>query len=228
MAASPFDLDVPRSGERIRAREGALHAFVSTRLDEALAEHAANRLPEGPLRGVPYSLKDEWETLCLPTTGGSWRHRERRSPADSPVFTAFRDAGAVLMGKTNLSDMGLAPEASSYVGGSTRNPFDPARTAGGSSGGAAAAVSAGLTAFDWGTDIGGSIRLPAAFCGVYGLKLSQECWPCEGLFPRRRPRWPGCSARARSRTPPRSCGCCSTSRDPPCRSGPPGPSSCGA
>ncbi len=183
MSASPFDLDVPRSVERIRARESTLHAFVNTRLEEALGEHASKRLPAGPLHGVPFSLKDEWETLCLPTTGGSWRHRDRRSAIDSAVFETFRDAGAVLMGKTNLSDMGLAPEASSYVAGSTRNPFDPFRTAGGSSGGAAAAVAAGLVGFDWGTDIGGSIRLPAAFCGVYGLKLSHECWPSSGLFP---------------------------------------------
>jgi amidase len=89
----------------------------------------------------------------------------------------------VLIGKSNLSDLGLAPEASSYVGGSTKNPFDPTRTAGGSSGGSAASVAYGIHAFDWGTDIGGSIRLPAAFCGVLGLKLSDATWPIQELFP---------------------------------------------
>jgi amidase len=100
------------------------------------------------------------------------------------VATTFRNAGAVLVGKTNLSDLGLTPEATSWVGGACRNPHDPARTAGGSSGGAACAVAAGMQAFDWGTDIGGSIRLPAAFCGVLGLRLSSACWPIVGMFPR--------------------------------------------
>jgi amidase len=88
------------------------------------------------------------------------------------------------MGKSNLSDLGIAPEASSYLGGSTKNPHDLSRTAGGSSGGAAAAVADGMVAFDWGSDIGGSIRQPAAFCGIYGLKLSSETWPISGFFPK--------------------------------------------
>jgi len=87
------------------------------------------------------------------------------------------------MGKTNLSDYGLVPESSSWVGGDTRNPHDLGRTAGGSSGGAAAAVADGMVGFDWGTDIGGSIRLPAGNCGVYGLRLSAERWPLTGYFP---------------------------------------------
>jgi amidase len=99
------------------------------------------------------------------------------------VFATFREAGAILVGKSNLSDLGIPPEASSWVGGSTRNPFDSKRTAGGSSGGAAAAVAAGLVGFDWGTDIGGSIRLPAAFCGILGLRLSSETWPVCDAFP---------------------------------------------
>src|SRR5207245_3173714 len=119
------------------------------------------------------SSTDQFDTCCLPTTGGSWRYRERRPTVDSPIVTALEEAGAVLLGKTNLSDMGLVPEASSWVAGPTRNPFDPTRSAGGSSGGSAAAVAYGFSAFEWGADIGGSIRLPAAFCGILGLRLSQ-------------------------------------------------------
>lgn len=182
---SVFELTVPTATARIEQREQILHAFVRTRLPDALREHEQrlSESPRSPLHGVPYSLKDEWETKDLPTTGGSWRHRDRRSSDDSSVRRAFDDAGAILVGKSNLSDMGLAPEASSWIGGSTRNPRDLARTAGGSSGGAAAAVADGMSGFDWGTDIGGSIRYPAACCGVAGMKLSSETWPLTDLFP---------------------------------------------
>jgi len=179
----PFSLDTPSAVAAIRALDPRVKAYVSTRLDAALDEASALGAASTPLTGVPYGLKDEWETLDLPTTGGSYRHRDRRSTADSAVHQAFRDAGAVLVGKTNLSDMGVSPEASSYVAGSTVNPYDDRRTAGGSSGGAAAAVAFGMQGFDWGTDIGGSIRLPAAFCGVLGLRLSSSVWPMPDMFP---------------------------------------------
>jgi amidase len=183
---SPFTLDVARGVERIRRHERRVRCYVSTRLDEAIAEASerASEAPRSALHGLPYGLKDEFDTRTLPTTAGSWRHRDRRTDHDSTPARVFTEAGAVLVGKTNLSDMGLAPEASSYVGGSTRNPFDHARTAGGSSGGSAAAVAYGFQAFDWGTDIGGSIRLPAAFCGVLGMRLSHASWPLRELFPR--------------------------------------------
>lgn len=170
---------------RIRQRDPVVHAFVSTRLDAALDE-ALQRDAEAersPLHGLPYSLKDQWETTRLPTTAGSTRFHSRYAREDAPIVAAMRAAGAVLVGKTNLSDLGLSPEASSYVAGATRNPQNLERTAGGSSGGAAAAVADEMVAFDWGTDIGGSIRLPAAFCGVYGLRLSSESWPIRGMFP---------------------------------------------
>lgn len=180
-----FPLTASDAVERIRERNPILKAFISERLDDALRDSAVRdqEPPRSALHGVPFSLKDEWETLALPTTGGSWRHRERRSPHDSAVFRAFDQAGGVFLGKTNLSDLGLAPEGSSWVGGITRNPIDPTRTSGGSSGGAAAAVADGMSAFDWGTDIGGSIRYPAGHCGVFGMKLSAETWPLADLFP---------------------------------------------
>jgi len=177
---------VEEAVRRIRQREDAVRAFVSTRLDAALVEDRARASEprRSLLHRVPYSLKDTWDTAGIVTTGGSYRYRERIPAESAPIHDALRDAGAILVGKTNLSDMSLAPEAASYVGGVTANPFDAKRTAGGSSGGAAAAVAHGMSAFDWGSDIGGSIRLPAAFCGVYGMRLSTETWPSEcGKFP---------------------------------------------
>ncbi len=175
----PFDLDVKTAVARARAREPEIEAFLHTRFDQALAE---SQTTSGPLAGVPYGLKDEWETTVLPTTGGSHRHRNRTPALDSEVYRVFQGAGAVLLGKTNLSDFGLAPESTNFLR-STKNPHALERTAGGSSGGAAAAVADGMIAFDWGTDIGGSIRLPAAFCGIMGLRLSSETWPMTGSFP---------------------------------------------
>jgi Asp-tRNA(Asn)/Glu-tRNA(Gln) amidotransferase A subunit family amidase len=181
----PFDLTVPQAVARIRERNPLLHAFISTRLDEALVEARARATepPRSPLHGVPYSLKDQWDTKGIPTTGGSYRYRDRVPTVSSPVHTAFEAAGAVLLGKTNLSDLAMVSESASYVGGVARNPRDQGRTPGGSSGGAAAAVVDGMSAFDWGADVGGSIRLPAAFCGALGMRLSSETWPLVGDFP---------------------------------------------
>ncbi len=181
-----WPLTVPAAVERIQRRDPVIHAYVTTRRESALAESRATAppSPDAPLRGVPYGLKDSWDTLGIVTTGGSYRHRDRLPERSSPVFDVFRSAGAVLVGKTSLSDMALAPEASNFIVGATRNPIDLSRTAGGSSGGAAAAVADGMQSFDWGTDIGGSVRMPAAFCGVLGMRLSSETWPLHGLFPR--------------------------------------------
>ena len=180
-----FSLSVEEAARRIERLDGVCHAFISTRLPEARAEASARaaEAPGSPLAGVPYALKDLWDTADLPTTAGSERHRHRRPSADCPPRLAFDRAGAILLGKTNMSDLALLPEASSWVGGSTACPFDPSRTAGGSSGGSAAAVALGMAGFDWGSDFGGSIRLPAAFCGVLGMRLSSSTWPVVGGFP---------------------------------------------
>ena len=181
-AVHPSDLTVEAAVARARTLGPEYGIYVSTRFEEAL-EEAARSSGTGPLSGIPYGLKDEFDTPDLPTSGGSWRYRDRHTPGvKSAPYRAFESAGAVMLGKTNLSDFGLVPEATSYVGGSALNPFDSTRTAGGSSGGSAAAVALGLHGFDWGTDIGGSIRLPAAFCGVLGLKLSDEVWPHAGAL----------------------------------------------
>lgn len=180
-----FDVTVATGVARINKRGKELGAYVTALTESALAAAAARatEAPRSVLHGVPYGLKDEWDTAGIATTAGSYRFRDRIPSVSCQVHQTFEEAGAVLVGKTNLSDMGLAPEASSYVGGICRNPWDPTRTAGGSSGGAACAVAAGMQAFDWGTDIGGSIRMPAAFCGILGLRLSAETWPIEDLFP---------------------------------------------
>jgi Asp-tRNA(Asn)/Glu-tRNA(Gln) amidotransferase A subunit family amidase len=178
-------LTVSNAVARIRAREPALRAFVSTRLDDALAEDAelGDKATRSELHRLPYGLKDVWDTNGIATTGGSYRYRARVPTESAPVHRALSEAGAVLVGKTNLSDLALAPESASYVGGRCANPHDCTRTAGGSSGGAAAAVADGMIAFDWGTDIGGSIRMPAGYCGVWGMRLSTETWPVVGHFP---------------------------------------------
>lgn len=127
----PFTLSTEAAVARIRAREQELHAFVTTRLDEAVEEAAAlAKIPEkSELHGVPFSLKDEWDTAGFRTTGGSYRYRDRIPTIDCSVTETFKAAGAVLIGKTNLSDLGIAPEASSYVCGSVRNPYNLERTA---------------------------------------------------------------------------------------------------
>lgn len=189
MTGPLFDLSVSEAVRRIKRHDKKTRVFINTRLAEALKEEKAHKKQPSSknLFNLPYSLKDEWETKILPTTAGSWRHRKRRGKVDCKAYEVFKNAGAVLLGKSNLSDLGIPPEASSYVGGSTKNPFDFRRTAGGSSGGSAAAVAFGYSAFEWGADIGGSIRLPAAFCGILGLRLSSQTWPITDFFPKNPP-----------------------------------------
>jgi Asp-tRNA(Asn)/Glu-tRNA(Gln) amidotransferase A subunit family amidase len=149
---------------------------------------------DGPLAGVPYVLKDVWDTAGIPTTGGSYRHRERVPEESSRIYAALQETGAVLLGKSNLCDMAFSMESDNHMFGPVKNPYDASRTAGGSTGGGAAAVASGMAEFDWGTDFGGSIRLPAAFCGVVGLRLSSQTWPVDREhFPRISPRfWSFC------------------------------------
>jgi Asp-tRNA(Asn)/Glu-tRNA(Gln) amidotransferase A subunit family amidase len=180
----------------IRECNGRLRALVHV-LDSPLPGN-----PGGPLAGVPYTLKDTWDTPGMPTTGGSWRHRARVPVEAAPVFEALRETGAILLGKSNCSDLALAWESYNHLVGPTRNPHDESRSAGGSSGGAACAVATGMAAFDWGTDFGGSIRFPASCCGVVGLRLSSGPWPVnEQHFPRLAPHfypWVGMGPIART------------------------------
>jgi amidase len=159
----------------IERLDPALNAFVLTCPERALAE--AEAIAPGdprPLAGVPIAIKDLIVlTEGLRTTHGSKAMGDFIPTTDSAPVKALRDAGAIVVGKTNTPEFGMRPVTEPERFGPTRNPWDTARTPGGSSGGSAAAVAAGMLALAHGGDLGGSIRIPAAFCGVVGLKPSR-------------------------------------------------------
>jgi len=161
---------------RIAAHDEKIGAFLTVTRDEALSEARVSDeryrkgMPRGPLDGVPVALKDVFCTRRVRTTCGSKILSTFVPPYDATVVTRLRDAGAVVLGKTNMDEfaMGSSTEHSAFK--PTHNPWDLARVPGGSSGGSAAAVAGDLAAAALGTDTGGSVRQPAAFCGVVGLK----------------------------------------------------------
>jgi amidase len=171
---------------RIEAVNPGLNAIVVPALEQAAAEAAAGPR-RGPLAGVPFTVKEAIETAGLPACEAS-RLRPTTTPRrDAPAVARLRAAGAILVGKTNISELCAHPDSSNLVYGATRNPLDPSRSAGGSSGGEAAAVAAGLSAFGIGSDYGGSIRAPAAFCGIAGIRPGLGRVPTAGHLPREQP-----------------------------------------
>ena len=137
----------------------------------------------GPLHGVPITIKDTFETAGLRTTSSFEPLRDYVPEGDATSVARLRAAGAVILGKTNMPKLAGDVQSNSPLFGPARNPWDLSRTPGGSTGGGAAAVAAGLSALDLGSDIGGSIRVPAHFCGVYGLKPTEHLVPGTGHIP---------------------------------------------
>lgn len=147
---------------------------VITPMYEIARATAAGPLPHSPLAGVPFLLKDLLQAYAgVPMTSGSESLRDYRPDADSAVVSRFKAAGLVSFGKTNVPEFGLVATTEPRAFGPTRNPWDLARSAGGSSGGSAAAVAARLVPMASANDGGGSIRIPAAWCGLFGLKPSR-------------------------------------------------------
>ncbi len=161
--------------DRIEAMDGRLNAVIHRRFEEALDE-AAGDLPDGPFRGVPMVLKDLW-----PTSKGdpfhmgiqAFKNADFRADRDSVITTRYRDAGFVIVGRSNTPELGLVATTEPWSHGACRNPWNPEFGTGGSSGGAAAAVASGMLPAANASDGGGSIRIPAAMCGLVGLKPSR-------------------------------------------------------
>lgn len=159
----------------------ALGAFITVDADGAL--RAAREGRQGRLAGVPVAVKDLVDVAGMRTTYGSPRYADHVPDRTAPVVGALRAAGAVVIGKTNLNEFAYGVTGYNPHFGATLSPRDRSRTAGGSSGGSAAAVAAGMCRLAIGTDTSGSIRVPAACCGVWGLKLAHGAADMSGVFP---------------------------------------------
>jgi amidase len=169
---------------RIERHDARLNAVVVRDFDRARQHaRAADRGGAGLLRGLPITLKESINVGGLRTTCGVPEWSGFVSQHDAPAWARLRAAGAVLLGKTNVPPMLADWQSANPVYGRATNPWDVGRTPGGSSGGSAAAIAAGLSALEVGSDIGGSIRVPAAFCGVYGHRPSETLLPRSGQFP---------------------------------------------
>jgi len=174
---------------RIERLNPAINAVVTLDLERARARadeaDAASARGEswGPLHGLPMTIKDSFETAGLATTSGAPKWADHVPKKDAVAVARLKGAGAVVFGKTNLPLYAGDVQSYNEIHGVTNNPWDPLRGSGGSSGGAAAALAAGLTPLELGSDIGGSIRNPAHFCGVVGHKPSYGLVPMRGHLP---------------------------------------------
>lgn len=180
---------VDRCLTRIAERNAEINAFITVFADAARAdaaetdrEIAAGRY-RGQLHGIPVSVKDIVDIRGVPTTAASRVRQHHVAAQDAPVVSRLREAGAIIVGKTNLHEfaLGTTNEESAY--GPVRHPLDPGRSPGGSSGGSAASVLAGMACASIGTDTGGSIRIPSAACGLVGLKPTLHEVPTAGVVP---------------------------------------------
>jgi mandelamide amidase len=170
------------------ARLASLNAFIH--FDPAAAKAAAAESDKrrksgkaGPLEGVPIVLKDNIDTAAMPTTGGTPALKKHRPKKDAPVAAKLIGAGAVVLGKTNLHELAYGITNNNAAFGAARNPYDRTRIPGASSGGTGVAVAARMTTAGIGSDTGGSVRIPAALCGIQGLRPTLLRWPQEGIVP---------------------------------------------
>jgi amidase len=175
---------------RIEAVNPALNAVVELRREAALREAVAadeataRGVDVGPLHSVPVTIKDSFNVAELHTTWGNPAFKDFVADSDATVARRLKEAGAIVVGKTNVAFMlGDFGQTANELYGVTNNPWDTTRTPGGSTGGGAAALSAGMTFLEYGSDLVGSIRIPASFCGVYGLKPSVGIIPLTGFQP---------------------------------------------
>ncbi len=180
---------------RIEQLNPKLNAYITVTAELALAQAktAESELfaprgrkghhDRGPLHGIPVSLKDNIYTKGIRTTGGSRILKDFIPRHDAEVVVLLKEAGAVILGKTNMHEFAYGVTSNNPHFGPVHNPYDLARIPGGSSGGSAAAVAAGLCYGSIGTDTGGSIRIPASLCGITGLKPSWGRISCEGIIP---------------------------------------------
>ncbi|MDJ0836098.1 MAG: amidase [Acidobacteriota bacterium] len=175
--------------DRVRRLDGKLNAVPA--IDEESARKRAREADTalaageswGPLHGVPMTIKDSFEVTGMPTTSGAPKLKNHVSKTNADAVQRLMDAGAVVFGKTNLPLFAGDYQSYNEVYGTTNNPWDLSRSPGGSSGGSAAALAAGMTPLELGSDIGGSIRNPAHYCGVYGHKSSYGIVPMNGHIP---------------------------------------------
>jgi amidase len=174
---------------QIEAHNPMLNAIVTLDAEQAreqarAADAALARGEDcGPLHGVPFTLKDAHATAGMRTTSGFPPLADHVPQADSTVTARLKAAGGVLIGKTHLPTLLADYQSNNPIFGRTNNPWNIERTSGGSSGGAAVALAAGMTPFEIGTDLSGSIRIPAHFCGVFGLKPTEQRVSLDGLIP---------------------------------------------
>ena len=172
-----YDRGGPRLNAVIRINP---HALAEA---ERLDAERASRGPRGPLHGVPVLLKDNYDTFDMPTSAGSLPLAGLVPPDDAFQVRKLREAGAVLLGKTNMHELAYGITTIASLGGQTRNPYDPTRNPGGSSGGTGAAIAASFAAVGWGSDTCGSIRIPAAHNNLVGLRPTKGLSSIDGIIP---------------------------------------------
>jgi mandelamide amidase len=176
-------------GALARAQEQAtLNAFIHINEDQVIAAaraadaHRRSGAALGPLHGLPIVIKDNIYTRDLPTTGGTPAFADFRPGRNASTVSALLGAGAIMVGKTNLHELAFGVTSKNGHFGAVGNPYDPTRVAGGSSGGTASAISAGIASAGLGTDTGGSTRIPAGFCGIAGFRPTVGRYGGDGVF----------------------------------------------